>query len=102
MESAAQEGEMKNKDVVHEEGMKIQRKAHCHRCYAKGHVMNDCVAKLYCEVCDVDSHIKQRCPVFNAPKVHAVPAGFAISKGGFFTSLPIRNWSNRRGTRKLL
>jgi hypothetical protein len=84
VESAAREGEMKNKDVVHEEGMKIQRKAHCHRCYAKGHVMNDCVAKLYCEVCDVDSHIKQRCPIFNVPKVHAVLAGFAINKGGFF------------------
>lgn len=59
-------------------------KGYCHRCYGKGHVMSDCSAKLLCEVCGTDTHIKLKCPVFNAPKVYAVPAGFGINKGGFF------------------
>lgn len=46
--------------------------------------MNDCVAKLYCYVCDTDTHIKQRCPVYNAPKVYALPVGYGVNKGGFF------------------
>lgn len=59
-------------------------KSYCHRCYGKGHVMSECSAALFCEVCGTDTHIKHKCPVFNAPKVYAVPAGFGINKGGFF------------------
>lgn len=59
-------------------------KSYCHRCYGKGHVMSECSTALFCEVCGTDTHIKHKCPVFNAPKVYAVPAGFGINKGGFF------------------
>ncbi|PWZ23951.1 hypothetical protein Zm00014a_037299 [Zea mays] len=31
-----------------------------------------------------DTHIKQRCPVYNAPKVYALPVGYGVNKGGFF------------------
>lgn len=79
-------GEMSKhvKEAAQEEGVKNSTKAHCHRCYGKGHTMNDCVAKLYCYVCDTDTHIKQRCPVYNAPKVYALPVGYGVNKGGFF------------------
>lgn len=86
--SASAKGEKKNtvnkeKEGTKEEG-KLNSKGYCHRCYGKGHVMSECTAELFCEVCGTDTHIKLKCPVFNAPKVHAIPAGFAIKNGGFF------------------
>jgi hypothetical protein len=65
-------------------GAKANAKAHCHRCFAKGHVISGCTTELFCEVCGTNTHIKARCPVVNAPKTHAIPAGFGINNGGFF------------------
>lgn len=93
--SASAKGEKKitvnkEKEGTKEEG-KLNSKGYCHRCYGKGHVMSECTAELFCEVCGTDTHIKLKCPVFNAPKVHAIPAGFAIKMAVSFTSPPTRS-----------
>ena len=47
-------------------------------------MIHECTANLYCQICDTETHERARCPVFNAAKTYAIPAGYGVEKGGFF------------------
>lgn len=41
-------------------------KPYCFRCLTKGHIMQDCSSKFYCEICESEDHIATRCPIFRS------------------------------------
>jgi hypothetical protein len=57
---------------------------YCYRCLSRGHA-KDCVAQLVCEVCDITSHVKARCPVHKkAVKSFAMTCSYAVDGLGFY------------------
>jgi hypothetical protein len=64
---------------------KVPNKPYCHRCMSKGHVKEDCVTPLPCEICTSLTHLKPRCPLQKkATKVFAVTCGYAVDGLGFY------------------
>jgi hypothetical protein len=60
-------------------------KPYCHRCLSKGHVKEDCVALLVCDICSSQSHLKPHCLLQKkATKVYAMTCGYAIDGLGFY------------------
>ena len=39
---------------------------YCYRWYTKGHKMEDCTTKLYCEICECIEHAMERCPIYRS------------------------------------
>jgi hypothetical protein len=44
-------------------GIKLPIKPYCHRCLSKGHLKEECVTPLACEICASTTHLKLRCPL---------------------------------------
>jgi hypothetical protein len=66
-------------------GLKIINKSYCQRCLSKGHVKEECVALLVCDICSSQTHLKPRCPLQNkASKVFAMTCGYAVDGLGFY------------------
>ena len=68
-------------------GKKNVFKPYCHCCKSKGHVMRECVAKLFCDVCESTDHSRLRCLIFTQVKQRtgfASLSGFAVDGLGFF------------------
>lgn len=60
-------------------------KPYCYRCYTKGHTMQECLSKFYCEICESEDHIAARCPIFRSSvKPSAQLCGYAGDGLGFF------------------
>lgn len=60
-------------------------KPYCYRCYTKGHTMQECLSKFYCEICESEDHIVARCPIFRSSvKPSAQLCGYAGDGLGFF------------------
>lgn len=60
-------------------------KPYCFRCLTKGHIMQDCSSKFYCEICESEDHIATRCPIFRSNvKPTAQLCGYAADGLGFF------------------
>lgn len=60
-------------------------KPYCFRCYTKGHTMQECSSKLYCEICESKDHVATRCPIFRSTnKPIAQLCGYAADGLGFF------------------
>ena len=38
-------------------------KKFCFRCFTKGPATADCQAAVFCETCESDEHVKQKCPI---------------------------------------
>ena len=64
---------------------------YCYRCYTKGHKMEDCSTKLYCDICDCNEHAMERCPIYRSvqpdtKKANAftIPCGYAVEGLGFY------------------
>jgi len=56
----------------------------CFRCFTKGHATADCQASVFCEVCESEEHVKQKCPITKAPKNIVQWVGPALDGNGFF------------------
>jgi hypothetical protein len=57
----------------------------CRRCGAKGHLMSECTALVFCEICRSSDHAMCRCPVLKQPKPVAHLVGQAADAlAGFF------------------
>jgi hypothetical protein len=56
----------------------------CFRCKNKGHQLSDCNIELFCEICDVKTHLTSKCPVVRACKTFAIPCGYAVEGLGFY------------------
>lgn len=50
------------------EGVKGAAKKVCSKCFQKGHVADDCVVEVYCDICDSFDHVNHKCPVLKLPK----------------------------------
>lgn len=60
-------------------------KPYCYRCLTKGHTLQECSSKFYCEICESVDHIATRCPVFrSAVKPTAQLCGYGGDGLGFF------------------
>jgi hypothetical protein len=44
------------------------KQPYCYRCLTKGHTMQGCTAKLFCDICRTEAHNSGRCPVFRGDK----------------------------------
>jgi uncharacterized protein with beta-barrel porin domain len=40
----------------------------CRRCGVKGHLMSECTATVFCEICRSSDHAMSRCPILMQPK----------------------------------
>jgi hypothetical protein len=54
------------------------------RCKTKGHQLSECIIELFCEVCDVKTHLTSKCPVVRTCNTFAVPSGYAVDGLGFY------------------
>lgn len=60
-------------------------KPYCFRCLTKGHTMQDCSSKFYCEICESVDHVAICCPSFRSTvKPTAQLCGYATDGLGFF------------------
>lgn len=60
-------------------------KPYCYRCLTKGHTLQECSSKFYCEICESVDHIATRCPIFrSAVKPTAQLCGYGGDGLGFF------------------
>jgi hypothetical protein len=57
---------------------------YCFRCKTKGHVIKDCHAHMFCNICENPDHVWLRCAKFRAAKGAVVPCGFPVEGLGFF------------------
>ena len=74
-----------NQLSVHVGGKGINKNPYCYRCYTKGHTLQECTSKFYCEVCESEDHIGSRCPIFRSNnKPSAELCGYAVDGLGFF------------------
>lgn len=68
-------------------------KPYCFRCLTKGHTMQDCSSKFYCEICESVDHVAIRCPTFRSTvKPTAQLCGYAADGLGFFSYSSL-SWS---------
>jgi hypothetical protein len=66
-------------------GSKVPNKPYYHCCLSKGHVKEDCVTPLSCEICTSLTHLKLRCPLQKkATKVFTMTCGYAVDGLGFY------------------
>jgi hypothetical protein len=56
----------------------------CFRYKTKGHQLSDCNIEMFCEVCDVKTHLTSKCPMVRACRTFAVPCGYAVEGLGFY------------------
>jgi hypothetical protein len=49
----------------------------CRRCGVKGHLMFECTATVFCEICRSTDHAMTRCPILKQPKPVAQLVGQA-------------------------
>jgi hypothetical protein len=56
----------------------------CFMCKTKGPQLSDCNIELFCEICDVKTHLTSKCPVARACKTFAIPCGYAMEGLGFY------------------
>ena len=49
----------------------------CRRCGVKGHLMFDCTASVFCDICRSTEHAMSRCPILKQPKPVAQLVGQA-------------------------
>jgi hypothetical protein len=56
---------------------------YCFRCKTKWHAIEECHARMFCDICESPDHVRLRCPKFRAVKGAAVPCGFAVEGLGF-------------------
>jgi hypothetical protein len=60
------------------------KQPYCYRCLTKGHTMQGCTAKLFCDICRTEAHNSGRCPVFRGDKPGALTCGYAVDGLGFY------------------
>jgi hypothetical protein len=60
------------------------KQPYCYRCLKKGHTMQGCTAKLFCDICHTEAHNSGRCPVFRGDKPGALTCGYAVDGLGFY------------------
>jgi hypothetical protein len=64
--------------------LKEGKQPYCFRCLTKGHVMQVCLAMLYCEICRSKAHNTDRCLQFWGDKTNALTCGYTVDGLGFF------------------
>lgn len=57
---------------------------YCYRCRTKGHTMHECKEEKFCEVCASTDHVKARCLIYRADRIHAMTSGYAVEGLDFF------------------
>lgn len=63
----------------------MSKNPYCYTCYTKGHTLQECSSKFYCEVCESEDHVGSRCPIFrsnNKPSTEL--CGYAVDGLGIF------------------
>jgi uncharacterized 2Fe-2S/4Fe-4S cluster protein (DUF4445 family) len=68
--------------AARKEGM--GKNPYCFRCKTKGHVIEECHAIMYCDICESLDHSRVRCPKYRPVKGVAMSCGFAVEGLGFF------------------
>lgn len=68
------------------EGVKGAAKKVCSKCFEKGHVADDCVVEVYCDICDSFDHVNHKCPVLKLPKPVVQAVGMVEGLG--FCNIP--------------
>ncbi|EEE52026.1 hypothetical protein OsJ_33745 [Oryza sativa Japonica Group] len=68
------------------EGVKGAAKKVCSKCFEKGHVADDCVVEVYCDICDSFDHVSHKCPVLKLPKPVVQAVGMVEGLG--FCNIP--------------
>jgi hypothetical protein len=65
--------------------LKVINKFYCHRCLSKGHIKEECITPLACDICSSLSHLKPRCQLQKkASKVFAMTCGYVVDGLGFY------------------
>jgi hypothetical protein len=66
-------------------GIKVNRKPYYHRWLSKGHIKEDCVTLLVCDICSSQTHLMPRCPLQKkSNKVFAMTCGYAVDNLGVY------------------
>ncbi|CAL5011144.1 unnamed protein product [Urochloa decumbens] len=55
----------------------------CFRCRTRGHLAAECIAQLFCQVCESDEHVAAKCPIKKRPRPVAHAVGYAVDNLGF-------------------
>jgi hypothetical protein len=66
-------------------GHKVNNKPYYHHCLSKGHVKEECVTPLSCDIYASLTHLKSRCSLQKkATKVFAMTCGYVVECLGFY------------------
>jgi hypothetical protein len=57
---------------------------YCFCCKTKGHAVEECHARMFCDICEISNDVRLRCPKFRAAKGAAMPCGFSVEGLGVF------------------
>jgi hypothetical protein len=66
-------------------GYNANNNPYCYRCLTRGHPKEECVAPLFCDICESTTHVKCRCPLLKKAKnMYAMTCGYAVDGLGFY------------------